>query len=98
MDRMAGGTCAVLPDMGWEYPMENYNITESGMETFTSAGFTIEHAGTSFTARMKGPLYFYTSGSNVYCASSKAEGQAVCKSLGGIYSFDLEKISFYLLN
>ncbi len=94
MDKMAGGTCAKLEDMGWEYPIEDYELKES-YEQFESSGFTIQHEGSSFTAYLaldKG-LNFNVGYPNIYCQAPTDNEMlnSVCKSLTGASGFEIKE-------
>ncbi len=90
MDRMAGGTCAVLPDMGWEYPMENYRQGEDDFETFKVDGFVIQHRRTTFSAYPRitgGGVYFLVEkGEDILCGATSDSGKSICVSLGGKFT------------
>ncbi|MBQ7907938.1 MAG: prepilin-type N-terminal cleavage/methylation domain-containing protein [Elusimicrobiaceae bacterium] len=85
LDRLAGGTCAKLADMGWEYPLENYKL-EGNMETFKLANSPVHHNGYDFSMWLpKASLVFHTNVHNGYvlCGGISAQEQSVCKSLAG---------------
>ena len=87
VDKMAGGSCARLQDIGWSYPMENYNVDGDGLESLEVNGFTIQHEGTSFAAYGTQGLYLWANSPQVYCMAfaDKSDANSVCQSLGGVY-------------
>ena len=90
---MAGGTCARLEDMGWDYPLQNYSINSEGLEQLTINGFTLHHQGTNFAAYMQrgSGLYLLAEFPRVYCMAyaDKPDANSVCQSLGGVYREDI---------
>ena len=92
LDQLAGGDCSrSLKGMGWEYEITDDEGTE-GFDSFRSAGYAIEHRGTSFTVYLKENqwLYFYVSYPTVFCMAfeSSDAAQGACQSLGGRYVGD----------
>ena len=92
VDLMAGGNCTKLKDMGWDYPMDNYqnDYENENMETFESNDFKIQHKEDTFSVYTKkhDDIYFHVKYPNIYCSAfqSSANAVAVCKSLGGTLS------------
>mgnify|MGYP000080910513 FL=1 len=90
---MAGGTCARLEDMGWDYPLQNYSINGEGLEQLTINGFTLHHQGTTFAAYMErgSELYLLAEFPRVHCMAyaDKPDANSVCQSLGGVYKEDI---------
>ncbi len=88
LDRLAGGDCsAPVADLGWGYPMENYKLQDR-LETFESAGFTLQHRDRNFAAYMglNSNLYFLVNPIETYCGASGEQAKEVCQSLGGAFS------------
>ena len=87
LDRLAGGDCSVpVADLGWGYPVENYKL-QDGLETFESAGFTLQHRGGNFAAYMglNSNLYFLVNSIETYCGAFGEQAKEVCQSLGGAF-------------
>ncbi|MDD7502432.1 MAG: type II secretion system protein [Elusimicrobia bacterium] len=88
LDRLAGGDCSdSLADMGWGYPMENYKLQDR-LETFESAGFTLQHRDRNFAAYMglNSNLYFLVNPTGTYCGACSEQIKEICQSLGGALS------------
>ena len=88
LDRLAGGDCsAPVADLGWGYPMENYKLQDR-LETFESAGFTLQHYGKNFAAYMglNPNLYFLVDPTGTYCGACSEQIKEICQSLGGAFS------------
>ena len=87
LDRLAGGDCsAPVADLGWGYPVENYEL-QDGLETFESAGFTLQHRDRNFAAYMglNSNLYFLVNSIETYCGAFGEQAKEVCQSLGGAF-------------
>ena len=82
VSKMAGGTCARLEDMGWDYPLQNYSINSEGLEQVTINGFTLHHHGTNFAAYMQrgSGLYLLAEFPQVHCMAyaDKPDANSVC--------------------
>lgn len=88
LDRLAGGDCsAPVADFGWSYPVENYEL-QDGLETFESAGFTLQHRNRNFAAYMRNnhSLYFLVESPGTSCGAISEQAKEVCQSLGGVFS------------
>ena len=88
LDRLAGGDCsAPVADLGWGYPMENYKLQDR-LETFESAGFTLQHRDRNFAAYMglNPNLYFLVDPTGTYCGACSEQIKEICQSLGGAFS------------
>ncbi len=94
VDQLAGGNCAQLEEMGWDYPMDNYVLTTNSkgepLEMFNSGGeFIIQHTNLTAAFYLNGSaeVYFYIDQPKLYCMAKEASEDAVsiCQSLGGKY-------------
>ncbi len=105
---MAGGNYGdKLEDMGWDYPIENYNIADNGCEVFGVGKFRIEHSsgGSAFSAYVNdnSGLYFNTNkssqGWDTYCAAPNATSKAndVCKTYSPVSTEKISGSVFYKL-
>ncbi len=90
VDLLAGGTCAKLQDIGFEYEIADYTYDESSdLEAGTINGFPIDHRTYSFSAYdTQSKLVIYASlGSDagIYCVALQhaSDIEKVCESMGG---------------
>ncbi len=106
MDQLSGGDCSgPLADMGWEYPMENYQIANI-KEDFDCGDFELQHSGKQLAVYPKydTSLYFYFNHPNTFCMAYEESSlaQGLCQSMGGKYaggdtSIDGKKVKKYRL-
>ncbi len=85
IDRLSGGRCAKLEDMGWEYPMENYEF-DGTYENFQVSKFELQHNGNNFAMYLTGSgLYFLVMYPDIYCMAydENQTAQEVCKNMTG---------------
>ncbi len=94
LQQMAAGSCSLpLTDMGWGYEIENYRTyeTQTGEtgESFSSAGYNVQHADNNFTVYLRNynGLYFHVSYPKIFCHALASDSVAVgvCQNLGGKY-------------
>ncbi len=83
LDKLAGGNCAKLADIGFEYSLENCEELSATAEKCYYKDFYVEHENISFMAYLKDyPMAFYTNASRSECAAEKeSSAESVCKSL-----------------
>ena len=94
VDVLAGGTCAKLQDIGFEYEVADYTYDESDdLETGTVNGFSIDHHTFSFSAYdTQSKLVIFTSlnglYTGIYCVALEhaPDIEKVCESMGGTES------------
>ena len=96
VDQLAGGNCTKLQEIGWDYPIEDYDYdTETDLESGKVSGFLIEHRDATFSAYdNKSNLTMYTSqrstdseqSRGIYCVAMghDAKIEKVCESMGGV--------------
>ena len=85
MDKLAGGTCANLEDMGWGYEIQE--ISSGDIRTFQIGNMTIQHQGTNMAIYTGlDSVYFFGSEVHFYCLASKTDVEAnnLCKGLSGL--------------
>ena len=98
VNMLADGTCNKLEDIGWDYPIEDYDYNEqSDLETGKIAGFPIEHRTHSFTGydKYNNKLAIYTSSDRgIYCVAMDhdAKIEKLCEGMGG------QKDNYYASN
>ncbi|MBQ7908364.1 MAG: prepilin-type N-terminal cleavage/methylation domain-containing protein [Elusimicrobiaceae bacterium] len=99
MDKLAGGTCAKLEDMGFGYSLEN-NQSFGETEQFIYDKFMIQHVGENFTAYLDDAdgLFVHTNTRNVYCGGSNTMAETICKSMSGSAtpSFVQNSVNYYV--
>ncbi len=92
LDKLNGGTCDNMEDMGWDYPIEKYSTSGTSKESFVSSQVIILH--TDFAASFypknyaKMGLHFYVSATDpayISCVATTTDNNAmsVCKRVSG---------------
>ena len=89
VDLLAGGTCAKLRDIGFEYEIVNYTYDESAdLEAGSVNGFPIDHRTSSFSAydtQSDLSVYVTAKKNRTYCIAINhaPDIEKVCESMGG---------------
>ena len=89
IDLLAGGTCAKLQDIGFEYEIADYTYDEpADLEAGKINGFPIHHRTSSFSAYdTKSDLSIYASAKNnqIFCIAINhaPDIETICESMGG---------------
>ncbi|WP_458402298.1 type IV pilin protein [Candidatus Avelusimicrobium sp.] len=85
INRLAGGNCEKLEDIGFDYPLKDRSA--SGIkEMFRYPNFTINHEGLFLDIRLKNStLILYTTMKNSYCvAAPDSIEDDICRSMTGL--------------
>ncbi len=89
VDLLAGGTCAKLQDIGFEYEIADYTYDESAdLEAGSINGFPIDHRTSSFSAydtQSDLSVYATAEKNGIYCIAINhaPDIEKVCESMGG---------------
>ena len=89
VDLLAGGTCAKLQDIGFEYEIADYTYDESAdLEAGSVNGFPIDHRTYSFTAydnQNALVIFVSTYKSKIFCVALAHDPkiEKICESMGG---------------
>ncbi|MBR2864932.1 MAG: prepilin-type N-terminal cleavage/methylation domain-containing protein [Elusimicrobiaceae bacterium] len=102
INRLAGGNCEKLEDIGFDYSLADGGPVTESMERYYYKNFYIEHEDKNFTIYLKNTtMVFYTQMTNSYCAAKAGTiEEGVCKSLTGVTtpSRATSSLHYYLLN
>ena len=85
INRLAGGNCEKLADIGFEYSLADGGFVTESKERYEYKNFFIEHEWNNFTIYLKNSgMVFYTQMESSYCAAeANSIEESVCKSLTG---------------
>jgi len=87
LDKLAGNNCSgTIQQLGWDYEISDYSVSQGGPETWVSAGYTMQHYSNNYTVYGKNSPFYFFVGSKIYCVTSGPEktlAEQICKSLGG---------------
>lgn len=86
LDKLNGGNCEKLEDMGFGYSLANGGSVTESLERYYYDDFRVDHEQNNFTIySSSSTMGFYTTMNDSYCfASANTPEEGVCKSISGI--------------